>query len=148
MRLSEHFTLEEMVESDLARRHGIDNTPVEREIHNLVRLCEEILEPLRYRVKRSIFVSSGFRCLTLNRVLRSKDTSDHVQGLAADIKVDGMAPMEVCRIIERMNLPYRQLIHEFGSWTHVSDSPEGVEPTRTLLTIDHLGTRAGILAAR
>ncbi len=45
MRLSKHFTLEEMTRSMVAARKGIDNTPGAGEIKNLENVCYEILEP-------------------------------------------------------------------------------------------------------
>ena len=43
MRLSKHFTLEEMTRSMVAARKGIDNTPGAGEIKNLENVCYEIL---------------------------------------------------------------------------------------------------------
>ena len=42
MRLSKHFTLEEMTKSMTAARRGIDNTPGAGEIKNLENVCYEI----------------------------------------------------------------------------------------------------------
>ncbi len=39
MNLTDNFTLEELVKSETALRHNIDNTPGEIEIENLKRLC-------------------------------------------------------------------------------------------------------------
>ncbi|WP_420465630.1 D-Ala-D-Ala carboxypeptidase family metallohydrolase [Panacagrimonas sp.] len=148
MRLSPHFHLDEMTASETAARHGIANEPNETEIRNLACLCEEVLEPLRASIGRPIIVTSGFRCVELNRRLGSKDTSDHVAGRAADIKVHGLRPIEVCQRIADLELPYRQLIHEFGAWTHVSIPADNEVPRRQHLTIDRLGTRPGLEAAR
>ncbi len=43
MNLTANFTLSEMVKSETALRHGMDNTPGETEIENLKRLCEQVL---------------------------------------------------------------------------------------------------------
>ena len=45
MRLSKHFTLEEMTRSMVAARRGIDNTPGAGDIKNLENLCYIVLEP-------------------------------------------------------------------------------------------------------
>ena len=42
MRLSKHFTLEEMTRSMVAARRGIDNTPGAGEIKNLENVCYNI----------------------------------------------------------------------------------------------------------
>ena len=47
MMLSKHFSLSELTKSDTAIRKGIDNTPNDQEIENLILLCNEILEPVR-----------------------------------------------------------------------------------------------------
>ena len=44
MRLSKHFSLEEMTRSMVAARKGIDNTPGAGEIKNLENVCYEILD--------------------------------------------------------------------------------------------------------
>jgi hypothetical protein len=40
-------------------------------------------------------------------------------GRAADIIVNGRTPLEVAQTIRDMELPYDQVIHEFGQWVHV-----------------------------
>ncbi len=67
MRLSTHFTLEEMISSGTAIRKGIDNRPSEEQTENLRRLCVNVLEPLRERFG-VIRISSGFRTERLNGV--------------------------------------------------------------------------------
>ena len=44
MRLSKHFSLEEMTRSMVAARKGIDNIPGAGEIKNLENVCYEIFE--------------------------------------------------------------------------------------------------------
>ena len=39
MKLSQHFSLEEMTKSQTGSRKGIDNTPGEKEIENLKLYC-------------------------------------------------------------------------------------------------------------
>ena len=50
----------------------------------------EALQELRDRVGQPVVVVSGFRCLTYNRGIDSRDTSQHTKGRAADIRVHGM----------------------------------------------------------
>ena len=61
MRLSKHFTLEEMTKSMTAARKGIDNTPGSGEIHNLTEVCYNILEPLRAKFDKPVTITSGYR---------------------------------------------------------------------------------------
>lgn len=142
MNVSKHFSLNELTRSATADDRNIDNTPDEEEIANLARLCDEILEPLREELG-PIQVTSAYRCIALNRAIGSKDTSHHIDGRAADIKVAGMSPLDVCRAIVELNLPAQQIIRE-STWTHVSIPREGQAPARQVLTIDSRGTRAGL----
>lgn len=118
--LSEHFTLAEMTISQAAARRGLPNDPNAEQIENLRALCQHILEPLRAAVGRPVIVSSGFRSHVVNTMAGGSKKSDHRHGLAADITIPGMTPLDVCRKIVELKLPAKQIIHEFGRWTHVS----------------------------
>ena len=142
MKLSSHFTLEELIASDTAARCGLDNTPNAEVIENLKRLCSLILEPLRDLVHAPVHINSGYRALEVNRKVGSKDTSQHVKGCAADIKVQGVTPDELIKVIIGAGLPYEQVIREFDQWVHVSvpNNPYTL-PKRQELIIDKNGTR-------
>lgn len=121
MNLSKHFTLEELTRSQAATRRGISNVPNEVHIRNLIQLCEHILEPLRMRLGRPVYVNSGYRCPELNSLIGGSRTSQHMRGEAADIEVQGMTAPEVFEfILERSGVPYDQVIQEFGEWVHIS----------------------------
>ena len=47
MKLSDHFTVEELCKSQTALRFGINNTPIPSHIDNLKYLAITILEPIR-----------------------------------------------------------------------------------------------------
>jgi hypothetical protein len=47
MQLSPNFSLTEMVKSETALRHGLENTPGEAEIAAMRLLCEKVLQPVR-----------------------------------------------------------------------------------------------------
>lgn len=120
MQITEHFTLEELIVSEVAARRGLSNTPRGPARDNLVRLCSEILEPLRAGILKPIVVTSGYRSPEVNAAVGGAQGSDHCAGMAADIIVPGMRPIDVCQRIVAMDLPYKQVIHEFGRWCHVS----------------------------
>lgn len=134
MNLTKHFSLAEMIRSDEALRLGIRNVPDEQQQDNLRRLCVEILEPLRAVLGRPITVTSGLRVPVLNTIIGGSQTSDHCHGRAADIKVEGMTAKAVCETVRAAGLPYKQLIHEFGAWCHVSIPPRAEPPKREDLT--------------
>lgn len=153
-RLSPHFTLEEMCKSGVALRHGIDNTPSGPErariLENLTRLCREILEPVRAHFGTPFAPTSGYRCLELNRLIGSQDTSQHVKGEAVDFEVPEVANGALAVWI-RDTLAFDQLILEMytpgeptSGWVHCSLTG-GANRGQTL-TIDRQGTQPGLLA--
>lgn len=118
MRLSKNFTLEEFLVSQTAERHGIDMTPSDEVKESIRRLVQGCLQPLRDETG-PIFISSGFRPLELNTRIGGSKTSEHVNGNAVDFKVSGQTPFDTCELIVAMELPFDQVIHEFGRWTHM-----------------------------
>lgn len=119
MKLSPHFTLEEMTRSQTAARRDIANEPDDAAVAALKTLCVEVLEPIRVHFDRPVIVTSGYRSPELNRAIGGSRTSQHSQGEAADIVVPGVAVIDLAQWIHR-NLNYDQLIYEFGRWVHVS----------------------------
>lgn len=134
MQLTDHFSLEELTFSEKAARLGLDNSPDKPEVDNLVLLCRFILEPLRSAFGRPVVVTSGFRAPVVNKAVGGASTSHHLSGRAADIRVTGVRPIEVCRMVAKLALPYEQCILEFGSWCHVSIPLFNSPPKRELLT--------------
>ena len=148
MNLSPNFSLAELTVSEIGARNGWDNTPNASEIANLVRLAE-MLEQVRELLGKPIMVNSAFRSKQVNDGVGSRDTSQHRIGCAADIRVPGMNPDEVCRAIIAAKLPYDQIIREFynpeskaGGWTHISvTNTKEMTPRNQALIIDKQGTR-------
>lgn len=141
MQLSEHFTYKELTDSDEAARLGINNTPPVFAVENLKRLCA-VLEEVRLAVGKPISVSSGYRCQKLNRVIGSKDTSQHVLGCAADIKIEGVTPDELMKVIIGAGIKFDQLIREYDRWVHISiPNTTKEKPRHARLIIDHNGPR-------
>jgi hypothetical protein len=136
-RLSEHFSVEEFTRSQTAARHGlaVDLPPGSREYRAASRLCATVLEPLR-RELGPVTVTSGYRPPRLNRLVGGSPRSAHMRGLAADI-VLGLPLFEAARHIQQGNLPFDQLIYEFGRWIHLAAPPPGEAPARMVLTAYH-----------
>jgi len=118
MRLSKNFTLDEFLVSQTAERLGIDMHPPELIVDNIKNLVRACLQPLRDECG-PIYVSSGYRPLELNTRIGGSKTSAHVRGDAVDFRVARMTPFEVCELVVAMELPFDQIIHEFGRWTHM-----------------------------
>ena len=86
MKLSPHFTLEEMTVSDYAARLGLDNTPQNEHLMNMRRLAA-FLESLRALLNKPISINSAYRSPKVNAAIRGSKTSQHCHGTAADIRV-------------------------------------------------------------
>lgn len=81
-----YFSFDEFEFSATAKDHGIDNTiPNESIESNIYCLITEVLDPLRELVGVPIYVTSGYRCKELNKVLKGSKNSQHMVGEAADI---------------------------------------------------------------
>lgn len=118
MQLSQHFTLEELIFSQTASRLGIDNTPSASVVGNLTVLAST-LEGIRTLVGKPVKVSSGYRCPALNKATGGALKSAHLEGLAADINVEGYSPKQLATLIRDSGIAFDQLILEFDSWVHV-----------------------------
>lgn len=134
-RLSPNFTLDEFLRSETAVRHGIDMSVIPGGVvySNLRRLCTHVLQPLRDALG-PVYVLSGYRPDALNRLVGGSPTSQHINGLAADIVVRDRSPLDVARWIRSHLDTYDQVIHEFGQWTHVSVADAGARPRMHALT--------------
>jgi zinc D-Ala-D-Ala carboxypeptidase len=139
MNLTPHFTLEELT---ITEHRELDNTPNDDVIANLTRLAE-FLERVKILLGgKPIMVNSAYRSPAVNEAVGSKPSSQHVLGCAADIRVPGMTPDEVCKAVIGSDLPFDQIIREFDRWTHVSvPSRLGELPRGQSLIIDRSGTR-------
>ena len=99
MQLSEHFTLEELIYSDTAKRYGINNTPPMVHEGALKHTCLYLLEPLRALLnvkyvgrligakvitKVLIKITSGYRSEKLNTKVGGAKNSQHLSGEACD----------------------------------------------------------------
>lgn len=122
LKLSFNFTLWEFLYSDEAIKYGLMDKQLsisEKEILNLKRLCENVLQPLRQELKLPIKINSGYRSIELNEKIGGQKNSEHLQGKAADIYIPGRMDMAFSFIKNRCN--YNQLINEHNlAWIHVS----------------------------
>jgi zinc D-Ala-D-Ala carboxypeptidase len=127
MKLSAHFDLAEFTRSESAKRHGVSNEPTPDHQANLKVLCEKVLEPVRMFNNGPLNISSGYRSKNLNHFIGGSLSSQHCEGKAADIDMDGMSGKTNREIFDYIkdNLDFDQLIYEFGDnnkpdWVHVS----------------------------
>lgn len=124
-----YFTINELCKSDTAKAKGIDNTPSAEVVKNLTQLVDVVLDPLRKNWGAPLRVNSGYRCPALNKAVGGSATSDHLYGYAADITAGSVEKnKELFNLVQKLNLPYRQLINENNyRWVHVSYNPKDIK---------------------
>ena len=123
-----YFTLSEFVRSDTAASLCISNVPTFENVENLARLCELVLDPVRKQLGTPITVTSGFRCPALNKRVGGVSNSQHLSGLAADLKSKDLSELFEA-LAENENVD--QLLFEDNGhtrWVHVSIAPVGKQP--------------------
>lgn len=127
--MGKYFTISELCKSDTANARGIDNTPTDDVKENLDALIENVLDPLREAYGKPIYINSGYRCSELNKAVGGVSTSEHQSGRAADIDThDYEENKKLFKLIQELNLPFRQLIDESNfSWVHVSYNPNDIK---------------------
>ncbi|VVE06397.1 D-Ala-D-Ala carboxypeptidase family metallohydrolase [Pandoraea sputorum] len=134
MNLTDHFTLEEMTASRVAKSNGFKNSPDEASVSNLTRVAQT-LERVRVLLgSRPIVISSGYRCADLNRAVGGVQGSAHLYGLAADFVCPGYGtPLQICKAIAASNIDFDQLIQE-GTWVHLGLGAPGMRNRRQVMT--------------
>lgn len=142
MQITQHFSLEELT---ITQHREIKNVPSEKEINNLTQLAIR-LETIRTMLGFPLIISSGFRCLTLNRAIGSKDSSAHTKGLAVDFICPLFGePKDIFDFIRsHPEIKYDQLILEnIGGrkWIHFGIKEDVKEYRQQALLIDDTGTR-------
>ena len=139
MKLTEHFSLEELTHTD---HRQYDNTPNDAELENLKRLAEFLEEVKTVLGGKPIMVNSAFRSKQVNDAVGSRDNSQHRIGCAVDFRVPQLTPDQVVRAVIASGIGYDQIIREFDRWTHISiPNQEGGKPRKQALIIDKQGTR-------
>lgn len=131
MRLTPHFAIEEFA------CHNGDPYPLDRpddEVDGreswgktrLYRLCLT-LETVRAEIGAPIRVLSAWRPIEYNRRIGSNDGSQHPQGRAADIVVNGMSAFQlhatVLRLYRDGRLPYLGGIGQYDRFVHIDVRP-------------------------
>lgn len=82
-----------------------------------------------------LHINSGYRCPAVNAAVGGKIASAHMDGRAADFVPVGMYLREAFDKIKASDLPFDQLIVEYGTWIHVAIARQGVDPRRQVLEI-------------
>jgi hypothetical protein len=141
MRISKNFTLKELTKSSTGERLGIDNQVKDQQtLVNLCALTHNILQKVREEHGRTT-VNSSFRCLDLNRAIKSSDKSQHVKGEAADIECPALDNFKLAKWITS-NLDFDMVLLEFytqgipdSGWVHVSYKADGNNREKELTAV-------------
>lgn len=137
------MTLLELAHSNTALRLGIDNTIPASLTDNAAKTLA-MLDRIKQFLGKPLVLNSGYRCLELNKVIGSKDTSDHVKALACDFVVPGVSTFTVAKklALAMEELGIGQLIYEH-TWIHVG-IPTPSKIINRILTVQKWGYSAGI----
>lgn len=138
IKLSKHFSLEEMCRSNTARVRGLPNVPNAEQVKNLKHLCENVLQPLRDHLGKPVVINSGFRSQAVNMAVGGAKNSQHTKGEAADIKCKDFPFAKKIYAWIMDNLKFDQVILERKGnavWVHVSYCANG-ENRQQALTIN------------
>jgi hypothetical protein len=114
-----YFKMSELIYSDTAIKHNINNMPDINALDCLLYLIVCVLQPLREKLGKPIKITSGYRCPQVNELVGGAKDSQHPKGQAGDITALGMSAKELYEFIKNSGIKYDQLILE-PSWVHVS----------------------------
>ena len=142
MNLSEHFTLEEATHSDTAIRQGIDNQPSTVQLENM-KVAAQKLEQLR-AITGPLHINSWLRLPAVNVAVGGSKVSSHMDGWAIDVSCGKLTPYQLCQEVKKAGIKFDQIIHEFGSWMHISFAPEMRQQELTIFRPENK-YKAGIL---
>lgn len=153
MKLSPHFTLEELIRSEVAARFGLPNDPTgDPDLMRNLDFLAAGLENVRAVLQMPMIVLSAYRSPAVNRSVGGARGSQHMRGLAADFVTSAFTPAEIAEELQgRPELKIDQLILEYprspgGGWVHVSFAEPGMEPRREVLTRLERGYVSGVHA--
>ena len=117
-----HFTMSELLKSDIAEKYNISNIPDKQSLDNMLTLICECLEPIRLYINKPMIISSGYRSPRLNGhpLINGAPNSQHVTGQAVDFTIKGMTPKVIIELIKESGVEFDQLLNEHNIWIHIS----------------------------
>jgi hypothetical protein len=135
--LSDHFTLQEAQVSEIAKRMAIDNSVPGHIVPNCKNTAAGMERVRAALGNKPISVNSWYRSLLLNRVLNSKDNSQHRTGQAVDFICPAYgSPVTIVKCLVSMSelIRYDQIILEY-SWVHISFAISPIKPRLQVLSL-------------
>lgn len=143
MKLTEHFTVEEMTKTSQPYDNSLDGIKDEKKgehiRENLLLLCQMYLEPLRDHFG-PIIVNSGYRSKVVNAAVGGAKNSYHLLGKAADIKCRNFQEMVLMasyllywnkNYVLNINTLAELIMYERGKsyWIHLAMKKDGNDKT-------------------
>lgn len=77
-----------------------------------------ILDILRNEVGKPVIINSGYRTPERNKAVGGAKYSYHMRGMAADIRINGMAAKEIANKLNKI-IPYGCGIIVYENWVHI-----------------------------
>ena len=138
--LSNHFSLEEATYSETAIRLNLDNQPDETILSNMIFTATQ-MDLIREAVDVPIKINSWLRIPEVNQAVGGVGHSAHMDGFAVDCNCSKFScPLEFAEFVRDYlntnNIPFDQIIHEYGSWMHISFAPAARGMTLTIFHND------------
>ena len=119
----DNFSAYDFFHSGTAIKNSILNIPkpyyVDKAIDALTIVANKTQE-IRDLLGKPLYINSGFRCLELNRILGSKDTSQHPKGEAIDFVCPKFGePRDIVLFLKDKKIEVDQCLVE-KTWVHLS----------------------------
>ena len=103
MRNTKYFELDELLRSETALNHGIENLPTWSDIESLHELVLDVLDPIRKEWGQPLVVTSGYRSPELNAKVGGVPSSAHVIGCAADVRLASWSKKSITDLFALIN---------------------------------------------
>jgi len=141
MKLSEHFTFEELTvtsHTSLQKTNRLSAEPFKKNLTYTAGALEEIRAVLNVPMT----ITSGFRMPSLNSAVGGSKTSKHTQGLCADFQPIGMSVGDAFDLItankDKLHSVRKAIIEgvQGKNWIHVQSKVLANEPTQFFSTND------------
>lgn len=122
MKLTEHFTLEELTTTSNKELKKLNFDKGSKELYKLTKLAA-FAEQVRSVINCPMIITSGYRCEELNKAVGGSSTSQHIKFEAVDFIPKSISAENAFCCISLSNLPFGQLILEkrgLGCILHIS----------------------------